>query len=165
MTFIAKQPKKSPLGRTDIMVSRICLGTMTYGQQNSEAEAFEQMDFAKAHGINFFDTAEIYAIPPRQDTQGATETIIGNWFKSRGCRADIVLASKVCGRSQGLGWIRPSPRHSKAHIDQAVEASLKRLQTDYIDLYQLHWPDRDYKALAFRSMTIIVTIFIHLSRS
>jgi len=141
----------STLGRTDIKVSRICLGTMTYGQQNTEAEAFEQMDYARQIGINFFDTAELYAIPPRPETCGATETIIGNWMKARKCRDEIVLATKITGRADGLNWIRQGGRHTKAQIDEAVEGSLKRLQTDCIDLYQLHWPDRRYAGFGFQS--------------
>ena len=133
-----------PLGRTDIRVSAICLGTMTWGQQNTEAEGHAQMDMALDRGINFFDTAEMYSIPPRAETQGSTERIIGTWFKSRGTRDRVVLASKVSGRSTAA-WIRPDgkgARLDRANIAYAVEQSLKRLQTDYIDLYQLHWPDR-----------------------
>ncbi|RFB78482.1 NADP(H)-dependent aldo-keto reductase [Methylovirgula sp. 4M-Z18] len=136
--------EKRKLGRTGLDVSLICLGTMTWGQQNTEAEGFEQMDYAVSRGINFFDTAEMYSIPPRPETQGSTERIIGNWFKARKNRDQIILASKVAGRSD-MGWMRqdgaPS-QLSKAQITEALESSLKRLQTDYIDLYQLHWPDR-----------------------
>lgn len=134
----------SQLGRTGISVSRCCLGTMTWGSQNSEAEAHEQMDYALERGVNFWDTAEMYASPPTPETQGLTETYIGTWFASRKARDKVVLASKVAGRSP-MTWLRAdgSPtRQTKAQIDEAVEASLKRLQTDYIDLYQLHWPDR-----------------------
>ncbi len=135
------------LGRTDIDVSSCCLGTMTWGQQNTEAEGHEQMDYAVERGINFFDTAELYAIPPDPETQGTTETIIGTWFSSRKNRDKIVLASKVVGRSP-MTWHRRDfgpvelCRLTKEQIDFAVEQSLTRLQTDYIDLYQLHWPDR-----------------------
>ncbi|GAB0119656.1 aldo/keto reductase [Acidisoma sp. 7E03] len=131
------------LGRTDLRVSAICLGTMTWGQQNTEAEGHAQMDMALDYGINFFDTAEIYSIPPKAETQGSTERIIGNWFKSRGNRDRIILASKVAGR--GNSYLRPDgqpTRLDRANIRHAIEGSLTRLQTDYIDLYQLHWPDR-----------------------
>jgi aryl-alcohol dehydrogenase-like predicted oxidoreductase len=131
------------LGRTDLRVSAICLGTMTWGQQNTEAEGHEQMDMALDRGINFFDTAEIYSIPPKAETQGSTERIVGSWFKSRGTRDRVILASKVAGR--GNSYLRPDgqpTRLDRANIRHAIEGSLKRLQTDYIDLYQLHWPDR-----------------------
>lgn len=131
------------LGRTDLRVSAICLGTMTWGQQNTEAEGHEQMDMALDRGINFFDTAEIYSIPPKAETQGSTERIVGSWFKSRGTRDRVILASKVAGR--GNSYLRPDGKPSRldrANIRHAIEGSLKRLQTDYIDLYQLHWPDR-----------------------
>ncbi len=133
-----------PLGRTGLTVSALCLGTMTYGQQNSEAEGFAQMDYALDQGINFFDTAELYAIPPKPETQGSTETIIGNWFKARGNRDKVILATKVVGRSQNT-WFRDdgSPTElSRRQINEAIDKSLKRLQTDYVDLYQLHFPDR-----------------------
>lgn len=130
------------LGRTDVMVSACCLGTMTWGEQNSEAEGHAQMNAAVARGVNFFDTAELYAIPPRPKTQGRTEEIIGTWLKARGARDDIVIATKITGRSS-MTWFRGGDtRLTRAQIDAAVEASLRRLQTDYIDLYQLHWPDR-----------------------
>lgn len=136
--------KMRPLGRTGIEVSICCLGTMTYGEQNTETEGFEQMDYALANGINFFDTAELYAIPPKPETQGSTERIIGNWFNARRSRNKIVLATKICGRSPA-NWYRKDKSETRinaAQIDEAVENSLKRLQTDYIDLYQIHWPDR-----------------------
>ena len=130
------------LGNTDIDVSLICLGTMTWGQQNTQEEGFEQMDYALEQGVNFFDTAELYSIPPKAETQGSTETIIGNWFNKRGNRNEIILATKVAGRS-GMKWFRGGEtRLNKKNIEEAIEGSLKRLQTDYIDLYQLHWPDR-----------------------
>lgn len=132
------------LGRTDLNVSAICLGTMTWGRQNTEAEGHAQMDYAVEHGINFFDTAELYPIPPEAATQGGTETIIGSWFAKRGKRDDIILATKVTGRSP-MTWFRKSGQASELNREQIVEAvdgSLKRLRTDYIDLYQLHWPDR-----------------------
>lgn len=133
-----------PLGRTDLKVSSCCLGTMTWGKQNTEAEGHEQMDYALAHGVNFFDTAELYAIPPEPETFGRTEEIIGSWLARTGRRHDIILASKVVGRS-AMPWFRPEgieTRHTRAQIDHAVTGSLRRLRTDYIDLYQLHWPDR-----------------------
>lgn len=132
------------LGRTDLNVSLICLGTMTWGQQNTEAEGHAQMDYALDRGINFFDTAELYSIPPKAETQGSTERIIGSWFKARGNRDKVILASKVVGRSENT-WFRDdgSPAElSRRQIEEAVNKSLKRLQTDYIDLYQIHWPDR-----------------------
>lgn len=132
------------LGRTGLKVSALCLGTMTWGEQNSEREGHEQMDYALAQGINFFDTSEIYAVPPKPQTQGSTERIIGSWFKARGTRDKVVLASKVAGRSP-MSWLRAdgSPTtQTPAQIAEAVDASLKRLCTDRIDLYQLHWPDR-----------------------
>ncbi|OKL44822.1 aldo/keto reductase [Pseudovibrio exalbescens] len=132
------------LGRTDLMVSSLCLGTMTFGEQNTEAEGHAQMDYALDHQINFFDTAELYSIPPKPETQGRTEEIIGTWFKSRGTRDRVILATKVIGRSD-MTWFRKdgSPgRLNRAQMREALDASLRRLQTDYIDLYQLHWPER-----------------------
>lgn len=128
------------LGRTDLQISAIGLGTMTWGFQNTQAEGFEQMDYALERGINFFDTAEMYAIPPTVKTYGTTETIIGNWFASRKTRDKVILASKITG--PGLSWIRGGDIINKKNIQLALEDSLKRLQTDYIDLYQLHWPNR-----------------------
>lgn len=132
------------LGRTDLNVSAICLGTMTWGEQNTEAEGHAQLDYAISQGVNFIDTAELYAIPPRAETQGATENIIGSWLKARGGRDKVVLASKVTGRSD-FNWFREdgSPtRLTRVQIEEAIDKSLKRLQTDYLDLYQLHWADR-----------------------
>ena len=130
------------LGNTDIKVSLICLGTMTWGEQNSKEEAFAQMDFALDNGINFFDTAELYAVPPKKETYGFTEKYIGEWFNKKKNREKIILASKVAGKS-GMTWLRDEKTClDKKHITKALEESLKRLQTDYIDLYQLHWPDR-----------------------
>lgn len=132
------------LGRTDLKVSVICLGTMTWGQQNTEAEGHEQMDYALDQGVNFFDTAEMYAIPPKPETQGATERIIGNWFKARGNRDKVILASKIVGRGTS-DWLRDDKgptRVTRKQIVEAVDKSLKRLQTDYIDLYQVHFPER-----------------------
>lgn len=129
------------LGRTGLNISAIGLGTMTWGLQNTQAEGFEQMDYALEQGVNFFDTAEMYAIPPTATTFGTTETIIGNWFASRSNRDKVILASKITG--PGLSWIRDGKNYiDKKNILLAVESSLQRLQTDYIDLYQLHWPNR-----------------------
>lgn len=130
------------LGHTDIQVSRICLGTMTWGQQNSEAEAHAQLDRAIDAGINFIDTAELYPVPPKAETQGRTEAYIGSWLKQRGGRDQIVLASKVTGPAERAKHIRPNLRLDRHNIESAIETSLQRLQTDYLDLYQLHWPDR-----------------------
>jgi aryl-alcohol dehydrogenase-like predicted oxidoreductase len=132
------------LGNTEIDVSVICLGTMTWGQQNSRQQAFEQMDYALSQGVNFFDTAELYAIPPRAETYGRTEEILGEWLHARGKRDQIILASKIAG--PGEDWIPHirggKTRFDKNDINEALENSLRRLQTDYLDLYQLHWPQR-----------------------
>ena len=129
------------LGNTDLEVSTICLGTMTWGEQNTEEEGFEQMDHALEQGINFFDTAELYAVPPKEETYGKTEEIIGNWFKKKNNRSKIILATKISG--PGLSWIRGGEnQYDKKNLTEAVNQSLKRLKTDYIDLYQLHWPER-----------------------
>ena len=134
--------KYRKLGNTNLDVSLICLGTMTYGEQNTEAEGFEQMDYAVEKGINFFDTAELYAIPPKQKTYVKTEEIIGNWFQKRKNRKKIILATKIAG--PGLKWIRGGgSQYSSKSIEEALNDSLKRLKTDYIDLYQLHWPERN----------------------
>lgn len=136
--------KMSRLGRTDLAVSKICLGSMTWGQQNTQAEGHAQMDLAFEHGVNFIDTAELYPIPPKAETQGRTEKTIGTWMKAKGNRDKVVLASKVVGRTANQ-WFRdgrPS-RLMRADIFDAVEKSLARLGTDYIDLYQIHWPDRE----------------------
>lgn len=133
-----------PLGKTDIKVSKICLGTMTFGEQNTEADAHQQLDYAFEQGINFIDAAEMYPVPINAETQGRTEQYIGTWLKKRSDRDKIILASKVAGpgRKEALGHLRDGPRLSKEHVLQACEASLKRLQADYIDLYQVHWPSR-----------------------
>ena len=129
------------LGNTDLDVSTICLGTMTWGEQNTQDEGFEQMDYALDEGINFWDTAEIYSIPPKQETFGDTEIIIGNWFKKTKKRDKIILASKVCGPMRE--YVRGGGNQfGEKNITEALEGSLKRLKTDYIDLYQLHWPER-----------------------
>lgn len=136
--------KYSQLGTTDVEVSRICLGTMTYGEQNTEREGHQQLDYAVDQGVNFIDTAELYAIPPKAETYGATEQIIGSWLKKRGHRDDIILASKMAG--PGLDWVSHirdgRTRFDADNISRALDGSLQRLQTDYIDLYQLHWPER-----------------------
>ncbi len=137
--------KKRKLGRTGLDVSACCLGTMTFGQQNTEAEGHQQMDYAVDRGVNFFDTAELYSIPPKPETQGSTEKIVGTWLKSRGQRDQVIVATKIVGRSKNT-WFRSFEtdvcRIDKRSIDDAIEGSLRRLQTDYIDLYQFHWPDR-----------------------
>ncbi len=135
--------KYRPLGRTGLDVSLIGLGSMTWGEQNTQDEAFEQLDYALTQGINFIDTAEMYPVPPRATTQGATETIIGNWLKARGKRDDIILATKVLGRADWLPWVRGGPTLDRASVLSACDDSLRRLQTDVIDLYQVHWPDRE----------------------
>lgn len=132
------------LGRTDLEVSVLCLGTMTWGEQNTEAEAHAQLDAALAAGVNFIDTAEMYPVPPRVETYTLTEQYIGNWLKRRGRRDEIVLASKVASRADWLDYIRDGQIClDRANIEQALHGSLERLQTDYLDLYQLHWPDRN----------------------
>lgn len=129
------------LGRTGLEVSLIGLGTMTWGRQNTQDEGFEQMDYALEQGINFFDTAEMYAVPPTPDTYGKTETIIGNWFDARKNREKVILATKIAG--PGMAWVREGNNTiDRKNILLAVEGSLTRLKTDYIDLYQLHWPNR-----------------------
>lgn len=134
--------KYSILGNTDLKVSKICLGTMTFGEQNSEAEGHTQMDYALDKGVNFIDTAELYAVPGRKETQGSTERIIGTWIKARKNRDQFILGTKVTGPSAGLKYIRNPLKFNREQINMAIEGSLKRLQTDYVDLYQLHWPER-----------------------
>jgi len=129
------------LGNTDLAVSTICLGTMTWGEQNTQDEGFEQMDYALDQGVRFWDTAEIYSVPPRKETFGHTEIIIGNWFEKTQKRDKVILASKVCGPMRE--YVRGGKNQfGKKNITDALEGSLKRLKTDYIDLYQLHWPER-----------------------
>jgi aryl-alcohol dehydrogenase-like predicted oxidoreductase len=131
------------LGRSDLHVSVICLGTMTWGAQNTEADGHQQMDYALDQGVNFWDTAEMYSVPPRQETYGRTEEIIGTWFKARGKRDKVILASKIAGPDERFPFVRDGNlKFDRKNIQAAVDASLKRLQTDYIDLYQLHWPER-----------------------
>ena len=132
--------KKNKLGTSSLEVSKVCLGTMTFGEQNSPDESFDQMTYAFENGVNFFDTAEMYPIPGRKHTQGNTERIIGDWLEESGNREEIYIASKVSG--PGLNWIRKGTKFSKDQIHKAVDDSLKRLKVDSIDLYQLHWPER-----------------------
>ena len=134
------------LGNTNIDVSVICLGTMTFGEQNSEKDGFEQMDYAIDKGVNFIDTAEMYAVPTRAETYGKTEEIVGNWIKSKKNRDKIILATKIASKSNGLSWVREGGKKlsfNKKNVNAAIDASLKRLKTDYVDLYQLHWPERN----------------------
>ena len=134
--------KYSQLGNTDIQVSKICLGTMTFGEQNTEAQGHEQLDYALERGVNFIDTAEMYSVPGRKETQGNTERIIGTWINARKNRDQYILGTKITGPSPGMSYIRNPLNFSKEQIRIAIEGSLKRLQTDYVDLYQLHWPER-----------------------
>ena len=137
--------KYRKLGTTDIDVSVICLGTMTWGEQNSQKEAFDQMNYSIERGVNFFDTAELYAVMPRKETYGKTEEIIGNWFLEKKNRDKVILATKIASKSDGLEWIRKGSKNlgfDKKNLNEAIDSSLKRLKTDYIDLYQLHWPER-----------------------
>ena len=130
------------LGNTDLNVSTICLGTMTWGEQNSQNEAFEQMEYSLDNGVNFWDTAELYAVPPKAETYGHTETIIGNWFEKTKKRKDVILASKVGGPSRK--YMRNGENSfTGKNLENALNGSLERLKTDYIDLYQLHWPERN----------------------
>lgn len=131
------------LGSTGIEVSKICLGTMTFGEQNTEAEAHEQLDLAVDSGINIIDTAEMYSSPGRKETQGSSERYIGTWLKGRKDRDKLIIASKIVGPTPGLLYIRDPLNFSKASIDTAIEGSLSRLQADYLDIYQLHWPERN----------------------
>jgi aryl-alcohol dehydrogenase-like predicted oxidoreductase len=130
-----------PLGRTGLQVSLAGLGTMTWGEQNTEQDAHAQLDYALAQGINFIDVAEMYPVPPKAQTQGRTEQYLGAWLKARGARAKVIVATKVTGPAD-MPWLRGGPRQSRLQVRQACDGSLKRLQTDYIDLYQVHWPDR-----------------------
>ena len=135
------------LGHSDVNVSLICLGSMTWGQQNSRRDAFEQLDYSVDNGINFIDTAEMYAVPPTKETYGLTEQHLGDWLHNRADRDKLIIATKVMGRSNRFGYARPHLHNGETRLDrksiiEACDASLKRLKTDYIDLYQLHWPDR-----------------------
>ena len=132
--------QQNTLGKTDIKVSKICLGTMTFGEQNTQQQASEQLDYATNNGVNFIDTAEIYAVPPREETYGKTEEMIGNWLQHSQKRNEIILATKIAGH--GLPWIRGAEGFVEENISKAIDGSLKRLKTDYVDLIQLHWPQR-----------------------
>jgi aryl-alcohol dehydrogenase-like predicted oxidoreductase len=135
--------KRKLLGRSELSIPEICLGTMTFGEQTDEADAHAQLDYALAHGINFIDTAEMYAVPTRAETSGASEAIVGRWLQ-RQARDKIILATKIAGPARSLEWIRGGPLSmDRANIRAAIDGSLKRLQTDYIDIYQLHWPERN----------------------
>ncbi len=144
--------KYTHLPHTDIEVSKICLGTMTWGNQNTEEEGHEQMDYALDQGINFFDTAELYPIPAHPDRHSLTEKIIGTWFKKNGNRDKVILASKIAGKADFTKFIRTTG-FTRESIIEALEESLKRLQTDYIDLYQLHWPERNTNYFGKRGYT------------
>ena len=145
--------KFKKLGNTDIDVSLICLGTMTWGTQNSEKDAHEQMDYSLEQGVNFFDTAEIYSVPPTAESYGKTEVMIGNWFEKRKNREKIILASKVAGPR--CDWIRSGENNfNEKKIGEAIDGSLKRLKTDYIDLYQLHWPERSTNCFGVREFNV-----------
>lgn len=135
--------KYTNLPGTNIKVSKLCLGSMTWGQQNTEAEGHEQMSYALDQGINFIDTAEMYSVPAKKETQGNSEKIIGSWLKATGNRDKVVIASKIAGPGKAMAHIRPNLGFSKAALSDAIDKSLQRLQTDYIDLYQLHWPERN----------------------
>lgn len=137
------------LPNTDLKVSKICLGTMTFGEQNTEKEAHEQLNYAVSQGINFIDTAEMYSVPGRKETQGSTERIIGSWLKDN--RDQVVLATKIVGPNRAFSYIREDLNFSKESLKSAIETSLKRLQTDYIDLYQLHWPERKTNIFGIRN--------------
>ena len=135
--------KYNKLGNTNLLVSEIALGTMTFGQQNSLVEASEQLDYAVAQGVSFIDTAEMYPVPGKAETQGRTEEFVGAWLKNQ-VRDKVIIATKVAGPSRGFGWIRNGPKSlDRANIMSAIDTSLKRLQTDYVDLYQIHWPARN----------------------
>ena len=147
--------KYTTLPNTDTKVSKICLGTMTFGQQNTESEGHSQLDFAFEKGINFIDTAEMYSVPARQETYGSTEKIIGTWFKKSGKRDEVILATKIAGPNPLFTYMRDKNDFSPASIKFALDQSLKRLQTDYIDLYQMHWPERKTNTFGQRGFKII----------
>lgn len=146
--------KYTNLPNTTIKVSKICLGTMTFGEQNSESDAHSQLDYAVENGINFIDTAEMYPIAAKETTLGSTEKYIGSWLKKSGKRNDLVIASKIAGPNRNMEYIRKPLDFSKKSIHEAVDNSLKNLQTDYIDLYQLHWPERKMNFFGQRGFTI-----------
>jgi len=145
--------KYAKLSNTGLEVSKICLGTMTFGEQNTESEAHEQLDYALEQGVNFLDTAELYAVPSTEANNGLTEQYIGSWLADRKCRDQVIVATKVSGPSKGLKYISTNLGFSRNRIKEAVDGSLKRLQTDYIDLYQLHWPDRPMNMFGQRGYT------------
>ena len=146
--------KYTTLPNTDIKVSKICLGTMTFGQQNSEAEGHSQMDYAFENGVNFFDTAEMYSVPASKETYGNTEKIIGTWLKKSGKREEIVLASKIAGPNPNFTYMRDTIDFSAESLNYALDNSLKRLQTDYLDVYQLHWPERKNNCFGQRGFKV-----------
>jgi aryl-alcohol dehydrogenase-like predicted oxidoreductase len=147
--------KYTTLPQTDIKISTICLGTMTFGEQNTETDAHQQLDYAISQGINFIDTAEMYPIAAREATLGSTEKYIGSWLKNRGKRDDLVIATKIAGPNRGMDYIRQPLSFSEKNIVEAVDQSLKNLQTDYIDLYQMHWPERKMNMFGQRGYTIV----------
>lgn len=146
--------KYTTLPNTDIKVSKICLGTMTFGQQNSEAEGQAQMDYAFENGVNFFDTAEMYSVPASKETYGSTEKIIGTWFKKSGKREEVVLASKIAGPNPNFTYMRDTIDFSPASLKYALDNSLQRLQTEYLDIYQLHWPERKNNCFGQRGFKV-----------
>jgi aryl-alcohol dehydrogenase-like predicted oxidoreductase len=147
--------KYTTLPNTNLKVSTLCLGTMTFGEQNTEAEAHHQLDYAISRGINFIDTAEMYPIAAREATLGSTERYIGSWLQKRGRREDVVIATKIAGPNRGMEYIRQPLDFSPKSIHEAIELSLKNLQTDYVDLYQLHWPERKMNMFGQRGFTIV----------
>ncbi len=135
--------QQRPLGLTDLGVSVACLGTMTFGEQNDEAQSHALLDMARDHGVNFIDAAEAYPVPPRRESIGATERFIGSWLQARGCRSEMIVATKVAGPGQRGAYLREGRVGlDRANIERALEGSLRRLGTDYVDLYQMHWPER-----------------------
>ena len=151
--------KYTTLPNTSLKVSKICLGTMTFGEQNTEKEAHNQLNFAFEKGINFIDTAEMYPIAAREATLGSTEKYIGNWFKQSGKRDQIVLATKIAGPNRGMEYIRENLFFTPKNIVEAVDLSLKNLQTDYIDLYQMHWPERKINMFGQRGFTVVEEVW------
>lgn len=149
--------KTTTIPNTSLKISTICLGTMTFGEQNSESEAHEQLDYAVSRGINFIDTAEMYPIASRKETFGSTERFIGSWLNKRGRRDDLIIATKIAGPNRGMEYIRKPLDFSAKSIKEAVDLSLKNLQTDYIDLYQMHWPERVMNMFGKRGLTEIDT--------
>ena len=139
--------------QSNLKISKICLGTMTFGEQNTENEAHEQLDYAVSRGINFIDTAEMYPIASRKETLGSTERFIGSWLQNRKKRDDLVIATKIAGPNRGMEYIRQPLDFSAKSIKEAVDLSLKNLQTDYIDLYQMHWPERVMNMFGKRGLT------------